>query len=308
VIQQIENAEIVTFETEQEWLAARKHGITATDMASIMGVNEYKSAYRLWLEKRGDILPDDLSGNLAIRCGHALQSEVARQYEIETDRMVIAPPADFWIVRSKRNPLFIVSPDYQVRAADKSGMGALECKAVGERQAENWRDTAPLAYRIQLQWQMCVESFSWGSLAAIIGNRDFRFLDDDADQELADIMMTHAEDFWKSLSAGIEPIVDDSESTKRALYERFRSEKTETLIDVDESFLEYDRLRTECKASMDEMKKTLDGVENQIKAAIGDATGIRLPNGAIYTWKSESKKEYTVKAQTNRVLRKPKGV
>ena len=63
------NAETLTFKTEEEWLAARNQGITATDIPTIVGANPYKSAYKLWLEKRGDISRDDLSQNQKVQWG-----------------------------------------------------------------------------------------------------------------------------------------------------------------------------------------------------------------------------------------------
>ncbi|MDU4479989.1 YqaJ viral recombinase family protein, partial [Clostridium sp.] len=39
--------------TNEEWLEWRKKGIGGSDVATICGLNKYKSALELWMEKRG---------------------------------------------------------------------------------------------------------------------------------------------------------------------------------------------------------------------------------------------------------------
>ena len=50
-------------ENREKWLAVRNQGIGGSDASVIMGLNPYKSAYRLWLENRGIAEPEDLTGN-----------------------------------------------------------------------------------------------------------------------------------------------------------------------------------------------------------------------------------------------------
>ncbi len=41
--------------SHQEWLEDRRKGIGGSDVATILGLNQYKSAYQLWLEKTGQV-------------------------------------------------------------------------------------------------------------------------------------------------------------------------------------------------------------------------------------------------------------
>ncbi|HFC9341278.1 TPA: YqaJ viral recombinase family protein, partial [Enterococcus hirae] len=41
--------------SHQEWLEDRKKGIGGSDVATVLGLNKYKSPYQLWLEKTGQI-------------------------------------------------------------------------------------------------------------------------------------------------------------------------------------------------------------------------------------------------------------
>ncbi|TGY23723.1 endonuclease, partial [Enterococcus hirae] len=37
--------------SHQEWFEDRKRGIGGSDVATVLGLNKYKSPYQLWLEK-----------------------------------------------------------------------------------------------------------------------------------------------------------------------------------------------------------------------------------------------------------------
>ena len=42
------------------WLKMRTQGIGGSDAGTIVGLNPWKSKYELWLEKTGQVVPEDL--------------------------------------------------------------------------------------------------------------------------------------------------------------------------------------------------------------------------------------------------------
>jgi predicted phage-related endonuclease len=67
---------LLKFETEQEWLEARKQDVTSTEVAALFGLNPHKSRLRLWHEKRGDV-ESDFEDNPFTKWGRRLQNAVA---------------------------------------------------------------------------------------------------------------------------------------------------------------------------------------------------------------------------------------
>lgn len=70
----MENLEQLT-QGSPEWELWRKKGIGSSDVAAVLGVSPYKTAYRLWMEKSGLIEPEDLSLNFVVHRGTALEPE-----------------------------------------------------------------------------------------------------------------------------------------------------------------------------------------------------------------------------------------
>ena len=63
--------------SREEWLEVRRKSIGGSDAASILGLNQYNSAYSLWCEKTGKITPEDISSKEAVRLGNDLEQYAA---------------------------------------------------------------------------------------------------------------------------------------------------------------------------------------------------------------------------------------
>ena len=65
----------------------RRYFIGGSDARIIMGDNE-AALLRLWQEKRGEVEPEDLSGNLVVQLGLATEDLNRRWYEANTGQVI----------------------------------------------------------------------------------------------------------------------------------------------------------------------------------------------------------------------------
>src|SRR5271169_6611786 len=65
----------------------RRYFIGGSDARIIMGDDE-AALIRLWREKRGEIEPEDLSGNLIVQLGLATEDLNRRWYEVNTGQLI----------------------------------------------------------------------------------------------------------------------------------------------------------------------------------------------------------------------------
>jgi predicted phage-related endonuclease len=65
----------------------RRHFIGGSDARIIMGDDE-AALVRLWREKRGEVEPEDLSGNLVVQLGAATEDLNRRWYQANTGELV----------------------------------------------------------------------------------------------------------------------------------------------------------------------------------------------------------------------------
>ena len=62
------------------WEKLRNIGIGGSDAAIIAGMNRWKSPFRLWQEKTGQVEPEDLSDNEYIYWGNVHEAAVATRF------------------------------------------------------------------------------------------------------------------------------------------------------------------------------------------------------------------------------------
>ena len=69
-------------------LADRDKYIGGSELSTILGVNPYKSAYDLWLEKTGKVERQDLTGNKAVEVGNYFEDGLLK-FAADTLGMVV---------------------------------------------------------------------------------------------------------------------------------------------------------------------------------------------------------------------------
>jgi predicted phage-related endonuclease len=72
---------------KKESPVGRRHFIGGSDARIIMGQDE-KALIRLWQEKRGEVGPEDLSGELIVQLGLATEDLNRQRYERNTGRAI----------------------------------------------------------------------------------------------------------------------------------------------------------------------------------------------------------------------------
>jgi putative phage-type endonuclease len=305
------------------WLAARKTGIGGSDAAVVMGLNPWKSADALWLEKTGAIESDYLADNEAVEWGNLLEIPVAQKYESVTGRRVgLAETGEGLIMKSPDYPWMIGTPDRLIfkqegLPLDVQGAyaGVLEIKTTGAHHASDWADEPPVHYQVQLQHYLAITELKLGSFAVLIGGQKFHWRDVERNDRFIAYMIEREEAFWDCVQRDIPPsqcgFVDSTTgaraSTAEALARLYANpdENAEPVI-LGFAFVDKAERRRELNRIIKEAEAEKLGLDNEIKSAIGEAVIGLLPDGSGFSWKKQHRDSYTVAASDYRVLREIK--
>lgn len=287
-------------ETKADWLAARRQGIGASEVGTILGLNPYDSAYALWLRKTGQIPDQDES--LAMWLGHEMEPVIAKRYEMETGRKLF-DPGDFTISTHPDYPWLRATLDRETTFED-GRTGPVELKAVGVFTGDEWADgNAPLVYQAQLQIQMACTDGEVGEIAAVIGNRDFVVVRFERNEDFLEAVIPLLYRFYESVVNQTPPEIDGSNATTKALAKLHPNDNGDTVdlpAEIAADILSWQSLKAEAK----EIEERIQYHSNRIKAAVGDAT-FGQAGGLTVSLKTQTRKPYTVtESCTYRVLRK----
>jgi len=184
-----------------EWHLWRNAGVTASDAPILMG-SPYKTQWRLWAEKRGLVLPEDLSGNPHVRRGIWEEPDARRRFEERHDVMLLPVCAE-----SDEEPLLRASFD----GITDDGV-PVELKAPTE---ENLRDakangTQSEMYKrhyAQVQAQIFVSGADKGFLSLKWRN-DFVDWEVPRDDAFISQIIKAARAFWECILTAKEPPLD----------------------------------------------------------------------------------------------------
>jgi len=287
--------------TREEWLAKRTDGIGASEVSAVFGLNPWKSPYALWAEKCGLVASDGIETEWQ-RWGNVLEPVICEEYSAQTGRKVI-DHGRYAIRRSTTCPVLTCTLDREVEAVDERGPGVMDAKNVGPYKDSDWADGAPLIYQIQIQAQLEVTGYKWGSLAVLIGGQKFRWIDVERNDKFIEKLRAKCLAFWKLVETREAPPVDGSDSTSDALARLNPIDDGETIA-LPGAALEWDEAILIANETIKAAEARKAEAQNQIKAAMGAAAFGVLPDGGRYSFKTVTRKGSVTKDVTYRALKR----
>ena len=293
-----------TFSTRDEWLGARREGIGASEAAAILGEHPWKSRYQLWAEKTGAIEADDLAGNEPAEFGIRLEKPIAEAYADRTERRLIMPPP-FTLHQHEQYDWMLATPDAFQESDDSDSPWLLQIKTCNAFKSKDWADEPPIEYQIQVQHEMAVCNCEWATLVVLIGGQRLRYFDVARNNKFIAALIEQEQRFWEMVQRGTPPEVDASKATTSAIAKLFPFDDGESVALPPEAIGWDDRMR-EVNEQIEKLEWEKALLMNQLKAAIGTHTVGMLPNGQIWTFKTQTRREHIVKESTFRVLRRKK--
>lgn len=140
---------------EADWLDARRRGVTASEIAVIMGISPggQNSAYALYHRKRGE-LPDQPDSD-ALERGRILEPYVARKFGEGHPELTVSGDGRTLYCHPDR-AWQLGTPD-RLLTDDPGHLAGLECKTDaghGEDWGDAGTDEVPVHYRCQCLWNM----------------------------------------------------------------------------------------------------------------------------------------------------------
>ncbi len=270
-----------------EWLAERRTGIGASDIAAVAGLSRYRSPFDVYLDKIGQAAPP--AETAAMHWGHLLEPVVAREW---AERHQVRIRRHRAMIRHPQHPWAYAHLDFEVPGA------ILEIKTAGHYAADQWgedgTDMVPPEYMMQVQWQLACTGRPVGYLAALIGAHTYHDYIVPRDQDVIDSLLVIGEAFWERVQSRTPPDVDGSPAAARYLAQRFpRAADDELLVDRGDPIVgTVERLLT-LQADIAEKDAEIRALTNAIKERMGEAGAMRGPRFRV-TWRNVKGGTYTV--------------
>ncbi|EJS67878.1 hypothetical protein ICW_03112 [Bacillus wiedmannii] len=262
-----------------QWLLARTQGIGGSDVSAIAGLNKWKSAVQVFLEKTQAIEKEDIQSEAAY-FGNVLEEVVAKEFTKRTDLKVQRRNA---ILQHPEYPWMLANVDRLI-VGEKIG---LECKTASEYLKKEWEDEeVPAAYLLQCQHYMAVTGYEAWWIAVLIGGNKFVHKKIERDEELIQYLIDIEKDFWlNNVEKNEPPMFDGSDASTDLLKHLYPESITDSFVSLGKQ----EELLIEARDQVDREIKVLQEqkaeYENKIKAKLGTSEAGGTENYKVF-WKS----------------------
>ncbi|MEH6439328.1 YqaJ viral recombinase family protein [Bacillus sp. JHAA] len=278
--------------SREEWLMERRKGIGGSDASVILGLNKWRTAFELWLDKTGQV-PVSESASEAAYFGSILEDIVAKEFEVRSGKKV----------RRKKSMLKHPEHDFILANVDRMIVGEkaiLECKTTSEYNLKEWEnDEIPADYIVQVQHYLGVlgPEYKKAYFAVLIGGNKFVWKEIERDDELIEMIFTAEVEFWNTaVLGGVAPALDGSSAAEEYLKKRYAETESNKVIDLTAVNRERIKQYLQLKESIAELQLQAKELENQIKHEMKEAE-----YGFIGNYQTSWKPVITNRIDTNKL-------
>lgn len=259
------------------WYAARRHTITASEIAAVLGLSPYTSPFDLWHLKASGI--DSQPDNRNTRRGRRYEQLILEDFTEEHPEFTVTR-GGLWVNRERSWQA--CTPDGLAHEAtilepyddgtfgpppDSEPVAVVEAKSAATRDewGEPGTDDIPVHYRCQTLWQLDTLGLTTAYVPVLFGfdYREYVVTYDEADVAL---LRDAARAFLASLAADQPPPLDAHAATARRLKRLHPSLEDTQVIVPDDIAHDY---AAACAAVKD-AKHHKDEAENRLRDALGD--------------------------------------
>ena len=197
------------------WLDARKNHIGGSDAAACVGMNPYKDNVRLWEEKMGMVLPEDISEKEYVRYGTEAEKYLRELFALDFPEYQVLYDENNMFLNSDL-PWMHASLDGEL--VDQRGRhGILEIKTTNilqSMQREKWNDRIPDNYYCQILHYLAVTECDFAVLKArlksewngeLIIREKHYFIERSEVEEDIKMLVEAERRFWECIKSGRRP-------------------------------------------------------------------------------------------------------
>lgn len=289
-----------------EWFAARRGGITATDLPKILGLSQYGNATSVWADKLG-MLPWEPASEAA-EWGLALEELVATRWRDRTGASL--EDGALGIVAHVDQPHWRATPDYLVtNCPHAEGPCLLQVKTRSAFAGTRWRDDIPDDVLAQVTWEMVVTGYTHSHVACLLGGQKLLDIRVDLDEPVADLCRREADRIWECVQTRQRPADEPTDVLARVL-DSIYTDRDGRIVElhpdtVGALLANY----ADAQAAEDAAKTAKASAKAALLDALGDAemavttdpeTGDQVP---AFAYREVTRRGYTVKPSTYRTVK-----
>jgi len=264
----------------ENWLLARRAGIGGSDVAAIIGADDYRDALAVYADKVATGAPTEEEAEVAY-WGREFEPLILRRFAAVSGRRVVR---DGKLLRSRAAAHHMVTLDgvqltSRNRPAWAKSAGVAEVKTTGY--GSDYSDDLPPRVQVQIQWQLFVTGASWATCIWLpFPERRLQWIDVEPHPAFQAYLVEQVDAFWGRVQRREPPAPTASESSRQAIKRLYPRDSGEVvrLIKAAGIMDEYQRNA----AALELLKQRQALIKNTLAATIREAKYAVLDDGRYW--------------------------
>ena len=271
-------------ENKQEWLLMRKNYLGGSDLGAIAGLNPYRTALDVYLDKTSDDIACETSP--AMRWGTLLEDTIAKEYAEVTGQTIEIEPNTIYHPSMK-----FLGANIDRWVGDKEYV--LECKTAGFTRGKEWgeegTDQIPESYLVQVAYYAAICAVPKVDIAVLIGGQDFRIYTYERNKELEEKLIKIACNFWDN---HIEKRIPPKCVSTRDTFNLFPQSNYHEIVAESNIIEKLQELRG-AKEEESRIQSTIEKLKTDIQEFMRDYDVLIDNQGnVIATWKNSTPRSF----------------
>lgn len=199
--------------SREDWLSYRHDGLGASEVGTVLGLDDYMSSLELFYYKIGEIARFDTETIFSFmgRYHEETIADLWQYWEGDEETMIANYKAGKIVRRCQRVNAFVRNPEYpwlyvsldrKINKTETRGEGSLELKTISGFEADKWESGLPPKYVVQLNTQTLVGEFEFGEMAILQDGRRFFVLPFENSKTIQETIIKKTKEFWLRVLEG----------------------------------------------------------------------------------------------------------
>jgi len=241
-----------------QWLEERRKGVGGSDVAAIMGLSPWKTAYQVYQEKRKEV--KDWQGNPSTDWGKRMEPAIRQWYSDQTGRAVRVPDK---IITHSKYPFMLASLD---GFTDDGRVVEIKTARSGKDWGEPGTNQIPDYYAVQVHHYMTITGFQVADIPVSIAGSSPSLYVVEADKEISEMIIEACAKFWERVQSGNPP----DPVTYADAVARFGKIKSDGSIIATTELIEAIAGLKQLRAQLGAMEDAEEAVKAKLIIALGD--------------------------------------
>jgi putative phage-type endonuclease len=244
---------------QAKWLEERRKGIGGSDIAAIMGLSPFKTAYQVYREKRKEV--EDWQGNELTDWGKRMEPAIRQWYSDKTGRDVRLPDK---IMYHPQHPFMLASLD---GFTDDGRVVEIKTARSGKNWGEPETNQIPDYYAVQVHHYMTITGFQVADIPVSIAGSSPSLYIVEADKEISEMIIEACAKFWERVQSGNPP---DPVTYADAVARFGKSSSSGAVIASGNTMIDLEELRS-VRQQMKDLAEREEFLKGNIITFIGES-------------------------------------